>query len=188
MKIKFLVSRGHSIRETARLTGHARNTVRGVLRGKTEEGTGTETRGRRSKLADFKDYLRERYLKTGLSGTRLAEEIRQMGFVGSVSAVRRFLQTVDREEISPKATVRFETPPGEQAQVDWAEIGYFLDEYGVRRKIYAFLMVLSFSLSVCRVRDGHLMRDADRVSSKGVCLFRRIHEADTLRQYEAGSA
>lgn len=145
MKIKFLVSRGHSIRETARLTGHARNTVRGVLRGKTEEGTGTETRGRRSKLADFKDYLRERYLKTGLSGTRLAEEIRQMGFVGSVSAVRRFLQTVDREEISPKATVRFETPPGEQAQVDWAEIGYFLDEYGVRRKIYAFLMVLSFS-------------------------------------------
>jgi transposase len=120
--------------------------VRGVLRGKTEEkGTGTETRGRRSKLADFKDYLRERYLKTGLSGTRLAEEIRQMGFAGSVSAVRRFLQTVDREEISPKATVRFETPPGEQAQVDWAEIGYFLDEGGVRRKIYAFLMVLSFS-------------------------------------------
>ena len=45
MKIKFLVSRGHSIRETARLTGHARNTVRAVLRGKPEE-KGTETRGR----------------------------------------------------------------------------------------------------------------------------------------------
>lgn len=66
-------------------------------------------------------------------------------YTGSVSAVRRFLQTVDREGISPKATVRFETPPGEQAQVDWAEIGYFLDEGGIRRKIYAFLMVLSFS-------------------------------------------
>jgi len=68
-----------------------------------------------------------------------------MDFAGSVSAVRRFLQTIERAEISPKATVRFETPPGEQAQVDWAEIGYFLDEEGIERKIYAFLMVLSYS-------------------------------------------
>jgi hypothetical protein len=68
-----------------------------------------------------------------------------MGFTGSVSAVRRFLQTIEKAGISPKATVRFETPPGEQAQVDWAEIGYFLDEAGIRRKIYAFIMVLSYS-------------------------------------------
>lgn len=65
-----------------------------------------------------------------------------MGFSGSVSAVRRFLQTIEKTEIAPQATVRFETPPGEQAQVDWAEIGYFFDECGVSRKIYAFVMVL----------------------------------------------
>lgn len=84
-------------------------------------------------------------MATELSGTRLCEEITAMGFTGSVSAVRRFLQTIEKAEISPKATVRFETPPGEQSQVDWAEIGYFLDEDRIRRKIYAFIMVLGFS-------------------------------------------
>lgn len=143
MDIKFLVEQGHSIRQAAKLSGHARNTVRSVIRPAADSSI--EKRGRKSKLTDFKEYLRTRYLKTGLSGVRLCEEITKMGFTGSVSAVRRFLQTIDRAEISPKATVRFETPPGEQAQVDWAEIGYFLDEEGINRKIYAFLMVLGYS-------------------------------------------
>lgn len=144
MDIKFLIGQGHSIRQAAKLSGHARNTVRSVIRsgGSLRQ---PENRGRKSKLADFKEYLRSRYLETGLSGTRLCEEIRAMGFSGSVSAVRRFLQTIERSGISPKATVRFETPPGEQAQVDWAEIGYYLDEEGIKRKIYAFVMVLSYS-------------------------------------------
>lgn len=144
MEIKFLVGQGHSIRQVAKLSGHARNTVRDVIRPRNNESK-PERRGRKSKLTDFKAYLRKRYLATGLSGIRLCEEITAMGFTGSVSAVRRFLQTIEKVEISPKATVRFETPPGEQAQVDWAEIGYFLDEEGIKRKIYAFLMVLSYS-------------------------------------------
>ena len=144
MEIKFLVGQGHSIRQAARLSGHARNTVRSVIRPGNIEPK-PESRGRKSKLVDFKEYLRARYSETGLSGVRLCEEITAMGFTGSVSAVRRFLQTIEKGGISPKATVRFETPPGEQAQVDWAEIGYFLDEDGIKRKIYAFLMVLGFS-------------------------------------------
>jgi len=144
MDIKFLVGQGHSIRQVAKLSGHARNTVRGVIRPSADPSR-IEKRGRKSKLTDFKEYLRARYLETGLSGVRLREEISEMGFTGSVSAVRRFLQTIEKGGISPQATVRFETPPGEQAQVDWAEIGYFLDEEGISRKIYAFLMVLSYS-------------------------------------------
>ncbi len=144
MDIKFLVGQGHSIRRVAKLSGHARNTVRSVIRPGSNEPP-PESRGRKSKLVDFREYLTRRYSETGLSGVRLCEEITKMGFTGSVSAVRRFLQTIERAEISPKATVRFETPPGEQAQVDWAEIGYFLDEDGISRKIYAFLMVLSYS-------------------------------------------
>jgi transposase len=144
MEIKFLVGQGHSIRQVAKLSGHARNTVRSVIRPGNDESK-PESRGRKSKLVDFKEYLRTRYLETGLSGVRLCEEITAMGFEGSVSAVRRFLQTIEKGGISPKATVRFETPPGEQAQVDWAEIGYFLDENGIKRKIYAFVMILSYS-------------------------------------------
>lgn len=144
MDIKFLAGQGHSIRQTARLSGHSRNTVRSLLRGQRATKQ-AETRGRKSKLDDFKQYLRERFLQTGLSGTRLCGELRQMGFTGSVSAVRRFLQTIEKAEVSSQATVRFETPPGEQSQVDWAEIGYYRDAAGCRRKVYAFVMVLSYS-------------------------------------------
>lgn len=144
MDIKFLVGQGHSIRQVAKLSGHARNTVRNVIR-PHENQSQPESRGRKSKLTDFKEYLTARSLETGLSGVRLCAEIRAMGFTGSVSAVRRFLQTIEKTGVSPKATVRFETPPGEQSQVDWAEIGYFLDEEGIKRKIYAFMMVLSYS-------------------------------------------
>ncbi|MFC4304715.1 IS21 family transposase [Cohnella boryungensis] len=42
-----------------------------------------------------------------------------------------------------KATERFETPPGEQAQVDW---GHFrVDHDGRMKRLYAFVMVLGYS-------------------------------------------
>jgi transposase len=40
--------------------------------------------------------------------------------------------------------VRFETEPGEQAQVDWAHFGFIVHE-GRRRPLYAFLMTLGWS-------------------------------------------
>lgn len=142
MEIKDLYRQGHSIRSTALLSGHSRNTVRRVLRPMVK----SNKRGRKSQLAPFSDYLRKRYLETGLSGVRLCEEIKQMGYGGAVDAVQRFLKQLDEpRKALEKATVRFETPPGEQAQVDWAEIGSFLDEAGERRKVYAFVMILAFS-------------------------------------------
>ena len=42
-------------------------------------------------------------------------------------------------------TVRFETPPGQQAQVDWAYVGKFPDALGNLHSIYGFVMVLGFS-------------------------------------------
>jgi hypothetical protein len=40
--------------------------------------------------------------------------------------------------------VRYETEPGEQAQVDWAHFGYILHQ-GRKRRLYAFLMTLGWS-------------------------------------------
>lgn len=143
MEIKDLHKQGYSMRQVARLTGHSRNTVKRVLHPVEKQNA---KRGRKSKLAPFADYLRERYLATELSGVRLCEEIRQMGYTGAVDAVQRFLQQLDLpRRTMERATVRYETPPGEQAQVDWADVGSFLDETGKRRKVYAFVMILSFS-------------------------------------------
>ena len=144
MNIKDLHKQGHSMRAVARLTGHARNTVQRALH--PEQRQPPRKRGRKSALEPFKDYLRQRFTDTGLSGVRLSEEIKAMGYQGAVDAVQRYLQKIDEpRKALTKATVRFETPPGEQAQVDWAEVGSYLDEAGAKRKVYAFVMILGFS-------------------------------------------
>jgi len=43
------------------------------------------------------------------------------------------------------AIVRFETPPGKQAQVDWGEVGRVQDDTGRLRKLYVFVYVLGHS-------------------------------------------
>lgn len=144
MNIKDLHGQGHSMRAVARLTGHARTTVQRALH--PERQKPPRKRGRKSGLEPYKDYLRERYFATGLSGVRLHAELRSMGYTGAVDSVQRFLQALDAPRRAlMKATVRFETPPGEQAQVDWADVGYYSDERGERHKAYAFVMVLSYS-------------------------------------------
>ncbi|WP_430757257.1 IS21 family transposase, partial [Pseudobacillus badius] len=48
--------------------------------------------------------------------------------------------------VQPKkqATLRFETPPGKQAQMDWAEVGMY-EVNGRIQKVYAFIMILGYS-------------------------------------------
>lgn len=144
MEIKDMKREGHSIREISRRTGRCRNTVRKVLRHKAPKRT--QRKKSRSILDEYKAYLRKRYEDTGLSAVRLVEEISAMGYGGSVDTVRRYMKKIDDEsQVSSKATVRFETPPGRQAQVDWAEIGRMPDDLGLMKKVYAFIMVLGFS-------------------------------------------
>jgi len=144
MDIKGLKREGHSIREVARRTGRSRNTVRKVLRNNAQE---KKRRKRKSSILDpYGKYLKGRYEETGLSAVRLLEEIEGMGYEGSVDTVRRYLRELDEETRAvSKATVRFETPPGKQAQVDWTEIGVMPDEFGISKKVYAFVMILGFS-------------------------------------------
>ena len=112
MEVKDLHRQGHSIRQICRLTGYSRNTVRKVLR---DNVLAQKPRKQRSSLLDeFKPYLRERYLETGLSAVRLFDELKQMEYAGSVDVVRRYLNSLDEpRRLLTKATVRFETPPGE---------------------------------------------------------------------------
>jgi transposase len=144
MNIRFLQKQGHSVRQIARLTGHSRNTVRKLLRASTAPTPKPRERG--SKLDDHRDYLTERWQAHRLSAVRLLAEIRPRGFTGSVKIVRRFLaRLAAAHRTDPRLTVRFETPPGEQAQCDWAEVGRYPQPDGTTIKVYAFVMVLGYS-------------------------------------------
>lgn len=171
MEIKELRGQGHSIRDIARLTGLSRNTVRKVLRG--EHLLRVKSTPRSSQLDPFKQYLRQRYEAHGLSAVRLIEEIRPMGYTGSIATVRRYLRTF-RERLvrDGKLTVRFETPPGQQAQADWTYCGRFANLEGKLVPIYAFVMVLSFSrLLFVRFTASMRMRELVECHQEAFAFF-----------------
>jgi transposase len=144
MDIKALRQEGHSVKAIAKMTGHSRNTVRSVLREKRQAPF--QQPDRASCLDPYKGYIKERFLSHGLTAVRLFEEIRPMGYTGSVILVRRYVATLRCETTrKERLTVRFETPPGHQAQADWAHCGRFKDPNGKVIAVYAFVMVLSFS-------------------------------------------
>jgi transposase len=144
MDIRALHREGYSIKRIAAMTGHSRNTIRKALQQKVPQQI--ISRKRSSKLDKFKDYLRDRFVSCRLSAVRLVEEIRSMGYTGSVRTVRRYISALDAERRWDKRkTVRFETPPGKQAQADWAYCGRFPDANGKMIAVYAFVMVLGWS-------------------------------------------
>ena len=139
---------GLSITAIARRTGRDPKTVRKYIeRGLEPPAYGPRPVGRPSKLAPYLDYLRERVTAfPDLSAVRLTREMRERGYAGAYTAVKRFVAAI-RPENGPKPfEVRFETPPGVQAQVDFARfVVDFTDEPGITRIIWLFSLVLGHS-------------------------------------------
>jgi transposase len=76
---------------------------------------------------------------------RLWRELRERGYAGGYTAVKRAVRDLRPGSITP-FEVRFETPPGEQAQVDFARFEVeFTDEPGKTRIVWLFSMVLGYS-------------------------------------------
>lgn len=148
MMILELHRQGLSITAIARRTGRDPKTVRKYIeRGIEAPVYGPRSVGRPSKLAPFLGFLRERIAAfPDLSAARLTREIRELGYVGAYTAVKRFLATI-RPENGPKPyELRFETPPGVQAQVDFARFAVeFADDPGTSRVVWLFSLVLGHS-------------------------------------------
>ena len=80
-----------------------------------------------------------------LTAQRLFREIKERGYFGGYSVVRDRMRDIRPARIAGYET-RFETPPGEQAQVDFARFEVeFADEPGVKRIVWLFSMVLGYS-------------------------------------------
>ncbi|MCL2110763.1 MAG: IS21 family transposase [Clostridiales bacterium] len=79
------------------------------------------------------------------SAVRILEKLQEQGFSGKYSIVKEYVRT-KKKDLDERATIRFETTPGLQAQVDWA---HFEDrtvfEGGRDKKLYLFLMILGYS-------------------------------------------
>src|ERR1700752_4539144 len=125
---------GLKVAAIARQLGIDRKTVRKYISRGLEPPT-YGPRPRRQKSTDpFLSYLLQRLAAfPGLTAVRLWREMRERGYPGGYTAVKRAVRDIRLEPIAP-FEVRFETPPGEQAQVDLARFEVeFADEPGVTR-------------------------------------------------------
>lgn len=145
--IRELARQGVSLSELSRRTGRDRKTLRKVLQEPEPQLHRQTSRPRASKLEPYRDYLLGRVDQGCLNATVLLEEIMRLGYTGKITIVRDLLRPV-RQELRRKqeATERFETAPGQQAQVDWAHFGHIWDpDEGRWRKVYAFIFTLGYS-------------------------------------------
>ena len=144
--INDLHQQGLSISAIARKVGCDRKTVKKYIERGLEAPCYGPRAARSTVLDPYRAYLTERVAAfPGLSGRRLLREIRKLGYEGSYSTLKPFLRDV-RPPVRTKFERRFETPAGQQAQVDFAEFSVaFSDEPGVTRKVWLFSMVLGHS-------------------------------------------
>ena len=112
---------GISISELARLSGHDRKTVRRMVNEPLTSAPAVR-HSKVRKLAPFVSYLQARIAAGVLNARKLCGEITAQGYTGKETQVRSFVQPF-RQARQTQATVRFETAPGQQAQVDWGHFG-----------------------------------------------------------------
>jgi len=136
---------GRSIREIARELGISRNTVRKYLR-HPEIPRARARQPRPSKLQPFEDYIRAQVAEDKDHCVVLLRELRAMGYTGGYTILKDFVKPLRRRRQNNR-TMRFETLPGEYAQVDWGLFRYTLPD-GRTRRIWAFVMVLSWSRAI----------------------------------------
>jgi transposase len=140
-----LYRKGVSISEIARQTGRDRKTIRKAVTGSlwTAKRKATRTRARERKLSRYEGYLKQR-MGEGVYNTRkLLRELRERGYTGGLTQLILYVQPY-RPQHEEKAVMRFETEPGQQAQVDWGSFGD-IDYEGRQRKLYVFVMTLGWS-------------------------------------------
>jgi len=131
--------------EIARDLNLDRKTVRGILQAATWQ---PYTRAERADtlLAEHATFLRIRAPEVLYSARILFQELRRVrGYPGSYETVKRFVRPLRAaEQAAERAAVRFETPPGQQSQIDWgpARIHY--------RSRPVILHVFILTLGYCR--------------------------------------
>lgn len=138
--IQVLHQRGVYQKDIAeQLKVHPRTVKRALARQGAPEG---ERAKRGSKLDAHREKV-DRLLSEGVWNARvILQEIQADGYEGGYSILLEYIQP--KRVLRPgRATVRFETEPGQQLQSDWGEV--VVEIAGVRRKVHFIVNELGYS-------------------------------------------
>lgn len=142
--IKALVEQGVYQKDVAeKLRVHPKTVSRALKRG---SAPGKVRKVKASKLEPYKPKI-DRLLSEGVwNAVVILREIQVEGYAGEISLVRKYIQP-KRVLRSSRATVRFETKPGQQMQSDWGEkvvqiagqavkVRFIVNELGYSRRFH----------------------------------------------------
>jgi transposase len=141
--IREMYRKGISISEIARRTGRDRKTIRQAVNAPDLVPAKHPRPVKTCKIDPYVPYLEQRMAEGVLNARKLYGEILAQGYPGKESKVREFVHE-RRPDKEPVGSVRFETAPGEQGQVDWGSFGFIMHQ-GRLYRLYAFVMTLGWS-------------------------------------------
>jgi transposase len=138
--IKALNKRGVFIKDIAtELKVHPKTVSRAL---KKDEAPNPQRKRRGSKLDPYKPKIDQLLKENVWNAMVVLREIQAEGYSGGVALVRRYMEP-KRALRTSRATVRFETDPGEQLQTDWGEVTVELA--GQPTKVYFIVNELGYS-------------------------------------------
>ena len=141
VEILILHKQGFSNRKIAKILRVSRNTVKKYLQNLNDTPSYKARPIKETKLSPYHSYLADRIqfvLPNWIPATVLLPELKERGYQGGITQLRDYLRILkSKTRIDP--IVRFETEPGEQMQVDWAEF-----KFG-KAKLHGFIATLGYS-------------------------------------------
>lgn len=138
--------------------GCSRNTVKRWLR--FEDWRPCVTPSRSKKLDALSDWLAERFRRHAGNADVLRQELAaEKGIHVSLRTVERAVAPLRRELVAEaRATIRFETRPGEQLQIDFGERR--VEIAGLQTKVFFFVATLGYSRRLHVRAFGHEKQDS----------------------------
>lgn len=138
-----LKSLGWGVRRIAAELGCSKNTVRRWIREGDWRRCSTVSRSKR--LDGLTDWLRERFRRHRGNADVIRQELAaEKAITVSLRTVERAVAPLRQELVAQaRATVRFETPPGQQLQIDFGERRVEID--GIPTKVFFFVATLGYS-------------------------------------------
>ncbi len=139
--VRTLRQQGMSKRAIAREVGVDIKTVRKWL---SKEWKPQKRSGTNEKMDRWKGFIEGLGPEVSFNGAVLFRELRGLGYGGGYSSLARYLGPLRRSWRAPEEpTLRFETDPGKQAQVDWGQTTVWIA--GQKTKVHLFTKVLGYS-------------------------------------------
>jgi transposase len=128
--------------ELARRFNCDRRTVDKYLNDTNSESR--KSREIKTKVDDFKEVIIDKVDNWGSNSMAVFKFIEKKGYDGGYHTVNNFIKTHRKTEVN-KATIRFDTSPGLQAQGDWKESITMVSRQGEIFDVNIFLIVLGYS-------------------------------------------